>query len=252
VTSRSTEERTRASVVVVSPRAEVASAIVERLQADGGFEIAAVLECDEEAIEVIRTVEPDGAFLTVESDLDGFRVAQRSRNGLATVYVSSEECFASRAFEEHAVDYLVIPLAEARIDDAIRRLTARLNRTPSTDDGKRRREGAENGGALKERYMAVKQGRVYKLVDVTQIRWAEAARNYVRLHTDDGDYLCRMALTELEARLDPRHFVRVHRSTVVNARRIRRIVPLKWGDCTLELDTGEELRMSRTYRSNLL
>lgn len=251
MTSRSTDGRPP-SVVVVSPRGDVASAIVERLEADGGFEIAAVLECDEEAIEVIRTVDPDAAFLSVETDLDGFRVARESRNGVATVYVSSQERFASRAFEEHAVDYLVTPLAETRIDDAIRRLKTRLDRAPTAVDARGRRERGGNGGALKERYMAVKQGKVYKLVDVSQIRWAEAARNYVRLHTDEGGYLCRMALTELESRLDPRHFVRVHRSTVVNARRIRRIVPLKWGDCTLELDTGEELRMSRTYRSNLL
>lgn len=239
---------------MVSPRTSVASAIVERLEADGGFDVAAVLECDEEAIEVIRSVEPDAAFLAVEDDLDGFRVARSSGNGLATVYVSSEERFASRAFEEHAVDYLVTPLTATRIDDAIRRLALRLDRVSDANDGGGSRPGKpeENGSPLKERYMAVKQGRVYKLVDVTQIRWAEAARNYVRLHTDDGGYLCRMALTELESRLDSRHFVRVHRSTVVNARRIRRIVPLKWGDCTLELDTGEELKMSRTYRSNLL
>lgn len=248
--SRSTDPRAATTVVVVSPRAEVSGAIIERLEADGGFEVSAVLECDEEAIEVIRTVEPEAAFLAVEDDLDGFRIARASRNGLATVYVSSEERFASRAFEEHAVDYLVTPLAAERIDDAIERLTARVG--GDATGGGRQRPSDEDAAPLKERYMAVKQGRIYKLVDVTQIRWAEAARNYVRLHTDDGGYLCRMALTELESRLDPRHFVRVHRSTVVNARRIRRIVPLKWGDCTLELDTGEELRMSRTYRSNLL
>lgn len=251
MSSRATDGRRAATVVVVSPEASVANAIVERLEAAGGFEIAAVLECDEEAVEVLRSVEPDAAFLAVEADLDGFRVAEARENGLATVFVSSEERYASRAFEEHAVDYLVTPLAADRIDDAIRRLAARLERA-AAGEPEPTREPGRNGSALKERYMAVKQGRVYKLIDVTQIRWAEAARNYVRLHTDDGDYLCRMALTELESRLDPRHFVRVHRSTVVNARRIRRIVPLKWGDCTLELETGEELRMSRTYRSNLL
>jgi len=249
VSSRSTERRRRATVVIVAPDAAAASAIVERLDADGGYDVAAVLECHEEAIEVIGSVEPDAAFLAVERGLDGFRVAGASRNGLPTVYVSSEEGFASRAFEEHAVDYLVTPLEASRIDDAIRRLGARLARTTPPDGSGRTRD---TGGALKERYMAVKQGRVYKLVDVTRIRWAEAARNYIRLHTDDGGYLCRMALGELESRLDPGYFVRVHRGTVVNARRIRRIVPLKWGDCTLELDTGEELRMSRTYRSNLL
>ncbi len=240
---------------MVCPRATVSTAIVDRLEAAGGFEVAAVLECDEEAIEVVGDLEPDAAFLAVERDLDGFRVAEASRNGLAAVFVSSEESFASRAFEVHAVDYLVTPCEPSRIDDAIRRLGARLDRGRPARDAARSPDPTRNGSRaspLKERYLAVKQGRVYKLVDVAGIRWVEAARNYVRLHTDEGEYLCRMALSELESRLDPRHFVRVHRSTVVNARRIRRIVPLKWGDCTVELETGEELRMSRTYRSNVL
>lgn len=249
--SRSTDPDLRPTVVVLSPEASLGAAIVARLEEDGGFEIAAVLEGEAEAVEVVRALEPDAAFLPVEPGLDGFRIAAASRNGMAAVFVSSDASAAAHAFDVHAVDYLVTPLEPRRIDDAIRRLRARVGGDAS-EPPRPARDDLSGGAELKDRYMAVKQGRVYKLVDVSRIRWAEAARNYVRLHTDDGGYLCRMALTELESRLDPRHFVRVHRSSLVNARRIRRIVPLKWGDCTLELDTGEELRMSRTYRSNLL
>lgn len=211
----------------------------------------------------IRRHRPEVVFLAASAaTFDGFQVLETVPDGSppAVVLLADTDEYAGRAFDIGAVDYLTLPCSPRRLWEAVERVRRRLDREPARPpatsggaaDGGEGWEDGNGGGRVSDRYLTVKEGDAYKLVDLAGLRWAEAARNYVRLHTEEGNYLVRTSLRRLEERLDGPHFVRIHRSALVNVRRIRRIVPLQWGDCRVELDDGEELRMSRTYRENLL
>lgn len=218
---------------------------------------------ESKAVEALREHRPDAVFLAVDPpSFDGFRVLEAvpTESRPVIVFLARTDAHAGRAFDVGAVDYLTPPCSPRRLWEAVERVRRRLGREaaegsdPSSprDAGTGEWVGEDGGRRVSDRYLTVKQGDVYKLVDLAGLRWAEAARNYVRLHTEDGTYLVRTSLRTLQERLDGPHFARIHRSTLVNVRRIRRVVPLQWGDCRVELDSGEELRMSRTYRDNLL
>jgi two-component system LytT family response regulator len=199
-----------------------------------------VLECDNgrEAVEVIRAQQAEVAFLEVRlPGLGGFEVVERVSPGRVPAVVLVAECreYASKAFEIDAVDYLVRPFDEGRclaaVDRARRRLeasaTAVMNRIP-----------------LKLRGRAV-------ILPVEDIDWLEARDNYVRLHVGGAKYLVRGKISALEAGLDPRRFIRVHRRALVN---VERIVEVRSGPRAevVVLRTGIQLPVGSTRRNDLL
>lgn len=246
-----------------TPSPRVRSVVVEASDASG-FDLARRLQKREdflvvgeasgpaEALAAIREHEPEALFVGLgpaDDESAGFLDDLPRARSFSLVVVASDDAHAARAFEARAIDYLVAPWDPARLAET----AARVRRyTEWPDSPARPGNGGTGRPPARDRYVTVKQGRAYRLVDLEDVRWAEAARNYVRVHTAEGDFLVRTTLSGLEERLASLDFVRIHRGTIVRVSRVRRIVPLEWGDCTVELDTGERLRMSRTYRSNLL
>ena len=205
------------------------------------------------AIAQVKALQPDVLFLDIEmpegSGLDVAR-AVASKTGPAIVFVTAFDQYAVRAFEVHAADYLLKPIGEERLGLAWERVRDHLSRG---DVGAERvlaalqemRSGQRPG--YRERLLAARDGRS-TVITAAEVEWAEAAANYVKLHLAGGTHLIRESMTALESQLDPRRFVRVHRSAIVNVDQIREIQPWFSGDQVLVLRSGARIKLSRTYR----
>ena len=205
------------------------------------------------AIAQVGALRPDVLFLDIEmpegSGLDVAR-AVASKTGPAIVFVTAFDQYAVRAFEVHAADYLLKPIGEERLAIAWDRVRNHLSRG---DVGAERVLAALNelktGTAPKyrERLLGTREGRS-TVIAAADVEWAEAAANYVKLHMAAGTHLIRESMSALESQLDPRRFVRVHRSAIVNVDQVREIQPWFSGDQVLILRSGAKVKMSRTYR----
>jgi two-component system LytT family response regulator len=164
--------------------------------------------------------------------------------------VTAYDAYAIRAFDVHAVDYLLKPFDEERFKVALGRARSRLGerRQQSLDQ---RLEAVLTELRAHEQYadrlLVKSEGRV-TVVQVDDVDWIEAADNYVRVHTARGRYLVREPIKVLERKLNPRHFARVHRSAIVNLSRVRELQPMFGGEYVIILSTGAKLTLSRGYR----
>lgn len=232
-------------------------------------EVELVGECDDgaDAVDAIRREEPDLLFLDVDMPrLDGFGVldALEKDGGPAVVFVTGHPHHALRAFDVAAVDYLVKPVGLERFRQSVARARNAL-------EERRRERGAlrvrqlldrlESDQAALERLLSggpayldrvmVKSAERTVLLPVAEIDRIEADGNYVRLHAGKAQHLVRTRISTLEGQLDPRRFVRIHRSHIVNLDRVKELRPWFAGDSLVLLGDGTELRLSRTYRTHL-
>lgn len=237
-----------------------------RLALEKELDIEVIAECPdgEAAIEAIRELEPDIVFLDVQMPgIGGFGVVEEigPEEMPAVVFVTAFDEHALRAFEVHALDYVLKPFDDERFGDAVdhARRTLRARR----DEESFRRGlsallndvqgGSPEGGRSRfaSRLMVRLRDRIH-FVRTEEVDWFEAAGNYVRLHVADRSHLIRSTMSAVEERLDPQQFVRIHRSTIVNVDRIREIQPWAGGDYLAILKSGQQLRISRGYRDALL
>jgi two-component system LytT family response regulator len=209
-----------------------------------------------EAVDAIRAERPNLVFLDVQMpELDGLGVIDaldEEERPPALVFVTAYDAYALRAFEVHAVDYLLKPFDERRFRTALGRARQRLASTgtgppPADPRLESLLRELRPAPAYVDRLL-VRTGNRLVPVRVAGIDWIEAADNYVRLHVGPERYALRETIRSLEARLDPRRFARVHRSTIVNLDRVREVRPLPSGDCTLILTGSTELMLSRSWR----
>ena len=224
--------------------------------------VARVETCTDgvEAIDAIRARAPDLVLLDIRMpEVDGFDVirAVGSASMPEVVFVTGHGEYSLQAFEFHALDYVLKPFSPSRIRDAVVRAAHRVaaeerhtfsNRlvalVEQLDQAKQPKEYASR--------LTVRDGERFKFTDVAAIDWLEASGNYVRLHIGKESYAVRSTLRALLARLDPARFVRIHRSAAVNIERVKEVQPWFGGDHLVILLTGEQLRASRTYRTELL
>jgi two-component system, LytTR family, response regulator len=221
---------------------------------DGEADFVIIGECGdgESAMTALRDRPCDLVFLDVQMPgLDGVEVARRlaSASGPAVIFVTAHDCYALPAFEVHAVDYLLKPFDRLRFRKALAwaRIAIRRDRGEAPAP-----LPSELGSGKKppDRVMIKTAGKVYFL-KTKEIDWVEAAGNYLRLHAGTAEHLLRETMNNLEARLDPESFWRIHRSTLVKVDRIRELQPMFHGDYVVILRDGTELTLSRTYRRNL-
>jgi len=217
-------------------------------------------------------LEPDILLLDVQMPaMDGFEVvdaitdiANGSRAPIV-IFVTAYDQYAIRAFDAMALDYLRKPVSRARLDAALGRAIAQLDLLEraerashsvfggdrdarETTRALRHTAGTDAGHASR---FAVRDKDVVRFVQPSEIDWVDAAENYVRLHAGGKAYLLRSPIGAFEARLDPRHFMRVHRSAIVNLDRVHRIEPFARGEFVLVLTDGTRLRSSRAYGARL-
>jgi two-component system LytT family response regulator len=221
-------------------------------------DVAVVGECGDgpQAATDVQDLRPDLVFLDVQMPvLDGFGVL-RALGGTtlpAVIFVTAHDRYAVKAFEVHALDYLLKPFDKARFTAALERAKAQIRQGSAAALNERLQELLQSASGRRpgpERLMVKSGGRIY-FVRIEDIDWIEAAGNYVRLHVGKEDHLLRESLTALEKTLDPARFVRVHRSTIVNLDRIRELQPAFHGDYVIVLRDGTELALSRSCRDRL-
>jgi two-component system, LytTR family, response regulator len=220
--------------------------------------VKAIAECrnGEEAVKAIRDHAPDLVFLDVQMPgLDGFGVLEEleSDETPLVIFVTAYEQYALRAFEVHALDYLLKPFDRDRFRGTLQRVKERLA-AASPADFRRQLRGLLDDvrkEARAEGRLAVKSdGRILSL-RTADIDWVEAEGNYVRLHLGKASYLYREKIAALEERLDARRFRRIHRSTIVNVERIKAFVPWFRKDYRVVLHDGTELTLSRNYKDRV-
>ncbi|HEX8853811.1 MAG TPA: LytTR family DNA-binding domain-containing protein [Pyrinomonadaceae bacterium] len=209
------------------------------------------------AVEKIRELRPDLVFLDIQiPELDGFGVLEEvgTREMPAVVFVTAYDQYALKAFDFHALDYLLKPYDRERFSRALERARTQIAAGKSSDLDERLRSLLENfktGHKHLERLMIKSQGRVFFL-RTEEIDWIEAEGNYVRLHAGREAHMLRETMNHLASRLDPEKFLRIHRSTLVNIERIKELQPMFSGDYTVVLRDGTQLTLSRTYRDHFL
>ena len=227
-------------------------AVVRLLREDPDIEVAG--ECGDgvSAVAAIRERSPDLVFLDIQmpaiTGLDVVATIGAARMP-ATIFVTAYEQFAVRAFEANAVDYLVKPFSRERFAETLRRAKQRLLGARGADADTTARimqalASLQQRNAYLER-LPVRENERVVLVDVDDIVWIKASGNTVRLHLADRVHEVRETMSALAARLDPRHFARVHRSAIINVRRVKDIHPWFNGYHVVTMDTGQQLRMSR-------
>jgi two-component system LytT family response regulator len=207
------------------------------------------------AVAAARALRPDLVFLDVQMPaLDGFGVLEALGEPLpAVVFVTAYDRYALRAFEVHALDYLLKPFDRERFRRALERARAALQRDESLAVNRKLLELLDDvrpGRKAAPRLVVKTAGRVFFLRP-EEIDWVEAAGNYVKLHAGREEHLLRETMSALEGRLDADRFVRIHRSALVNLDRVRELQPWFHGDYKVILRDGTELTLSRGYRPKL-
>ncbi|MFT3965931.1 MAG: LytTR family DNA-binding domain-containing protein [Sphingobium sp.] len=239
-----------------------------RLEAHEDVEIIDTCTNGREAIRSIKTHKPDLVFLDIQMPgFDGFSVVQGMMDVEPPlfVFVTAYSDHAIRAFEAQAVDYLMKPVEPQRLADALDRVRQRLGEKRSGAEVERLREvlaevapdamedhlAADETTPASSRYeklINVKdRGQIFR-VDVDSIERIDAAGDYMCIYTADNSLILRETMKDLEKRLDPRNFQRVHRSTIVNLSQVRQVKPHTNGECFLVLESGTQVKVSRSYR----
>jgi two-component system LytT family response regulator len=230
-----------------------------RLGQIGDIEIVAEACNGREALAMVGQHEIDLMFLDIQMPgVDGFgvlRMLPMSRWPMV-VFTTAYDQYALDAFRVHAVDYLLKPVDDERLRDAVTR-ARKLKEHAELEQQHARLlalVGGERPQTLGERgddRLTLKDGSTLIRVPLADIRWIDAAGDYVVVHTADANHVARASLRELAERLPEERFVRIHRSTIVHARYVVRLRPHINGECFVDLDGGHELKLSRGYREQL-
>jgi two-component system LytT family response regulator len=236
-----------------------------RLEAHPDIEIVATCVNGREAIRAIKTHKPDLVFLDIQMPgFDGFSVVQ----GLMEVepplfvFVTAYSDYALKAFDAHAIDYLMKPVEEDRLAATLDRVRQRMSEKRATEEASRLKEvlaevapeaelpetSEAHSSNRYEKLINIKdRGQIFR-VDVDSIERIDAAGDYMCIYTGDNTLILRETMKDLEKRLDPRRFQRVHRSTIVNLDQVRQVKPHTNGECFLVLESGAQVKVSRSYR----
>lgn len=236
------------SVLVVDDEPIARLAVVRLLRDDP--DIGMLKECGDgaSALAAIRSQKPDLVFLDIQMPaMTGMDVVEAigAERMPATIFVTAFEQYAVKAFEANAVDYLVKPFSRERFAGTLQRAKSRLS---GSDAASARILQALDALRQREEYLEripVRTDEHVVLVDVDDIVWIKANRNTVQIHLSDRTHELRETMAMLAARLDPRRFARVHRSAIINVRRVKSIHPWFNGHHVVTMDTGQQLRMSR-------
>lgn len=260
--------------LVVDDESLAREALIVMLNDDPEMEVIGECRNGKEAVTAIRQQSPDIVFLDIQMpEMDGFQVVEEvgAKRMPVTVFVTAYDKYALRAFEAHALDYLLKPFDHDRFNSALQRaktfvrqqklgeiseslfavlqdLKLKTGESPSAAD-KRKPERAAEKEPL-DRVVIKSSGGIYFL-KIEEIDWVEGAGDYLSLHSGSQTHLIRETMGNFQAKLNPQKFLRIHRSTIVNIERIKDLRPLLKGEYVVTLTSGERLKSSRGYRHEL-
>ncbi len=232
----------------------------------------AVIVCGEaasgpEAVKKIIAEKPDLVFLDVQMpEMDGFKVleAVRSKHTPVVIFVTAYDQHALRAFEVSAIDYLLKPFDDERFAAALQRAKTEVQRRQTDDlsakldrllthlrSGAPVPAGDTSGDAVQRDRILLKSGGEIHFLKADEIDWIEAEGDYMKFHAGGRTHLLRETMAHLEERLDGDRFIRIHRSTIVNIDRVRKLSPSFAGEYAVILHDGTKLKLSRGYHDRL-
>ena len=246
----------RIRVLLVDDEPLAREMLREMLQSDPQVEIVGESCNGREALEAIRTESPDLIFLDVQMpEVGGFDVlASLEKDKLPhVIFVTAYDQYAVRAFEVQALDYLLKPFDQERFDMSWQRAKTQLSRDRNSGTDQRiltLLEELKAGNRYLERLVIKAGGRIY-FIDTAEIDWIEAEGNYVSVHSAKKSHLLRETISSLESQLDPKKFVRIHRSSIVRLDFIQELQPWFHGEYRVILNDGTQLTLSRNHRDKL-
>ena len=239
-------------VLIVDDEAPARERLRRMLSNIAGIEVIGEAEDGLQAIEQIELLRPDLVFLDIQMPvLDGFGVLDGLQDPPSIIFVTAYDEYALRAFEVSAVDYLLKPFSQDRLEAAIHRArTTNLSKKALAQrSGSLFESLVEQGRSLTR--LAVQDREKIRLLDVSEIDWIGMDQGVLMTHTGEAAYVTRSTLDNMEARLDPEHFFRAHRSIIVNLDRVQEIIPWFKGSYKLRLSTGIEVDLSRASARKL-
>jgi two-component system LytT family response regulator len=257
------------STIIVDDESLARRGLKLRLAEMEGVEVLAECRSGREAISAIRELKPDLIFLDIQMPgLNGFDVVHelQSDHMPMIVFVTAYDQYAVKAFDIHAVDYVLKPLDDVRLEEAVTRARNRLTDTAAADQKQRLLEviielTGKSETTIEEMLQShdagyadkliIKDGPDVILLPTRDIEWVDAAGDYMCVHANGETHVMRSTMKDLESQLDPRVFKRIHRSTLVNLERIVKLSSHINGEFFLMLDCGASLKMSRTYRDSV-
>ncbi len=232
------------------------------LELEADVEIVGVCSDGQSAVETIERTRPDLVFLDVQMPgMDGFDVIEQldPSHLPAVVFVTAHDGHALRAFEIHALDFLLKPFDQTRFEKALERARGQIAQTKSAATAATTAIDSRIASLLEElrderkyseRLIVKSSGRVF-FIRTEEIDWVEASGNYVKIHTKADAHLLRESMKNMEAKLDPKIFVRIHRSAIVNIDRIKELEPWFHGEYIVIMRDGTRLTASRVFSDRL-
>jgi two-component system LytT family response regulator len=243
-------------VLIVDDEPLARGVLREMLQSDPDVVIVGECSNGKEAVEAIKELSPELLFLDIQMpEMGGFEVLDALSEGQTPhlVFVTAYDQYAVRAFEVHALDYILKPFDRERFEASWQRAKAQLQR--ERNGGVEQKilsllEDLKAGTKYLERLVIKSSGRIYFL-ETNEIDWIQAEGNYVSVHTGKKSHLLRETISSLENQLDPKKFLRIHRSAIVRIDRIKELQPWFHGEYHIVLNDGTQLTLSRNYRDRL-
>lgn len=259
--------------IIVDDESLAREALRLMLKDDPEMELIAECRNGREAVQAIRQLSPDLVFIDIQMpETDGFQVIEEIgvKNMPVTIFVTAYDKHALRAFAAHALDYLLKPFDHDRFDGALQRAKTLIRRQElgvmnenlfallkdvkslagASSETSNNKTGDIDHKEPISRVVIKSGGRIYFL-KVEEIDWVEGAGDYLSLHSDSQTHLIRETMGNFHAKLDPKKFLRIHRSTIVNVERVKDIRPLFKGEYVITLTSGKRLKSSRGYRHEL-
>lgn len=262
-------------VVIVDDEPLARKGLAIRLSELSDIEIVAECANGRDAIEKIPALQPDLVFLDIQMPaLNGFQVVNELRicgcPMPLIVFVTAYDNYAIKAFESQALDYVLKPVDDGRLSAAVQKAREQLNLQNLGEHSQRlvnliadftgddcedilRRlsQGEPVSGQQYPNVLAIKDGSEVKRVNITEIQWIDAAGDYMCVHTSEGTHILRRTMKELVGELDPKIFLRVHRSVIVNVKCVSKLVSQTSGEYHLVLNNGTEVKVSRSHREQV-
>jgi two-component system, LytTR family, response regulator len=214
--------------------------------------ITVMQECSDgfEGIKAIMQHQPDVIFLDIQMPkINGFEMLELVEQPPAVIFATAFDEYAIKAFESHAVDYLLKPFSQERFDKAIERLMERDTAT-ATSNTRDLLDTAAQGPQQNQR-IVVKTGNKIKIIPIDEVHYLEAADDYVKIHTKEGSFLKNKTMGHFEKVLNPEQFVRTHRSYMVNVQLVTRIDPYEKESYLAQLKTGSQVPVSKSGYAKL-
>ena len=227
------------------------SIVREFLQSYPNIEI--VEECSDgfEGVKAIHQHQPDIIFLDIQMPkINGFEMLEILDNPPATIFTTAFDEYAIKAFENHAVDYLLKPFSKARFDKAMQKWLGQANTAQQKNNTQSLLESVAQSPAQSQRVVVKTAGKI-KIIPVEEIHYLEASDDYVKLHTKEGSFLKNRTMGYFEQMLDANLFTRTHRSYMVNLQQITRIEPYEKESYLAILKSGAQVPVSKTGYAKL-